>query len=152
MVQDLENSFPKPGAVLGWRLPKEWFQFKKDLYEIYGVKLGISYQMNYQQASDSLTDTDSAWGQFGLFEGKWELLNRERDYMGSLVWSFDWRSTIGDNASMSIYASQSHIKVFLLYPAQLWFVCLLLVTTMPLVAQPAEDDRSQKIEQLSQRL
>lgn len=98
VVQDLENSFPKPGAVLGWRLPKEWFQFKKDLYEIYGVKLGISYQMNYQQASDSLTDTDSAWGQFGLFEGKWELLNRGQDFEGSLVWSFDWRSTIGDNA------------------------------------------------------
>lgn len=110
--QDLDASFPQPKAVFEWAMPPEWFQFKKDLYEKYGLKVGLSYQMLYQKASDSLTEDDSAWGQFGLFEGKWELLNRDQDFMGSLVWSFDWRNTIGGNAQ----AFNFHLDTGSLWP------------------------------------
>ena len=110
--QDLDASFPQPDAVFNWPLPPEWFQFKKDLYEKYGLKVGVSYQMLYQEASDSLTDEDTAFGQFGLFEGKWELLNRDQDFMGSQVWSFDWRSTIGGRAQ----AFNFHLDTGSLWP------------------------------------
>ncbi len=110
--QDLDASFPQPGSVLKWSMPPEWFQFKKDLYEKYGLKVGLSYQMLYQKASDNLKEDNSAWGQYGLFEAKWELLNRDQDLMGSLVWSFDWRSTIGDNAQ----AFRFHLNTGSLWP------------------------------------
>ena len=110
--QDLDASFPQPGSVLKWAMPPEWFQFKKDLYEKYGLKVGLSYQMLYQKASDNFKEDDSAWGQYALFEAKWELLNRDRDFMGSLVWSFDWRETIGDNAQ----AFNFHLDTGSLWP------------------------------------
>ncbi|MGD8887020.1 MAG: hypothetical protein PVF53_01305 [Desulfobacterales bacterium] len=42
--RDLDFSFPKRDYVLPRILPRKWFQWKEDLYEKYGVKLGISYQ------------------------------------------------------------------------------------------------------------
>lgn len=96
--QDLDTSSPQRDSVLGPLVPQDWYKWKEDLYVKYGLKLGIGYQMLYQKASDSLTDTDTAWGQWALLEGKWELLNRGQDFEGSLAFTLDWRDTIGNNA------------------------------------------------------
>jgi hypothetical protein len=94
--RDLDFSFPKRDYVLPRILPQKWFQWKEDLYEKYGVKLGISYQTLYQNASDTLTGDDEAWAGWALLEGKWEMYNRGKDFEGSLVATLDWRHRLGD--------------------------------------------------------
>jgi len=93
--RDLDFSFPKRDYVLPRILPQKWFKWKEDLYEKFGVKLAISYQTLYQNASDTLTGDDEAWAGWALLEGKWEMYNRGKDYEGSLVAAFDWRHTLG---------------------------------------------------------
>ncbi len=94
---DLNTSFPQPNAVFDTRIPKEWFNWKQQLYKDHGVKLGFSYQSLYQKASDSLTGNDTAWGSWMLLEAKWDAINRGRDFEGSLVATLDWRTSIGNN-------------------------------------------------------
>lgn len=97
---DLNTSFPARDYVLPRMIPKRYFQWKEDLYRDYGLKLGISYQAIYlgasetQQAAtnpfriDGESQVASGWA---LVEGKWEVLNRGKDFQGSLVASLDWR-------------------------------------------------------------
>ena len=96
---DLNTSFPKPDSVLGPLLPKSYFRWKEGLFEKTGIELGISYQMIYQKASSTLTDTDYAWAGWLLVEAKWKAINRGQDYEGSLVATFDWRHTLGGSQS-----------------------------------------------------
>lgn len=99
--RDLDFSFPKRDYVLPRILPQKWFKWKEDLYKKYGVKLAFSYQAIYQRASDTTNffgfegEKDVAAG-WALLEGKWELLNRGKDFQGSLVAAFDWRHTFTD--------------------------------------------------------
>ena len=97
VVRDLDFSFPKRDYVLPRILPQKWFKWKEDLYEKYGVKLGISYQTLYQNASDTTpTGNDEAWAGWALLEGKWEMYNRGKDFQGSLVATLDSRHTLGN--------------------------------------------------------
>lgn len=92
--RDLDYSFPKRDYILPRLLPKLWFKWKEDLYENYGVKLGLSYQAIYQNASDTTPIGDDEVGAgWLLVEGKWEMFNRGEDFEGSLVAAFDWRHT-----------------------------------------------------------
>jgi len=95
--RDLDFSFPKRDYILPRIVPQKWFQWKEDLYEKYGLKLGISYQAIYQKASDTtpIGDDEVAAG-WALLEGKWEVLNRGKDFEGSLVAALDWRHTFTD--------------------------------------------------------
>ena len=95
--RDLDFSFPKRDYVLPRILPKKYFKWKEDLYEKYGVKLGFSYQGIYQKASDTtLIGDDNVAAGWALLEGKWELLNRGKDFEGSIVAALDWRHTFTD--------------------------------------------------------
>ena len=95
--RDLDFSFPKRDYVLPRVIPTKWFKWKEDLYEKFGVKLGVSYQAIYQKASDTtpVGDDEVAAG-WALLEGKWEAINRGKDYQGSVIAALDWRHTFTD--------------------------------------------------------
>ena len=95
--RDLDFSFPKRDYILPRLIPQKYFKWKEDLYEKYGLKLGFSYQAIYQKASDTtpMGDDEVAAG-WALLEGKWEVLNRGKDFEGSLVAALDWRHTFTD--------------------------------------------------------
>jgi carbohydrate-selective porin OprB len=96
--RDLDFSFPKRDYVLPRLVPTRYFQWKEDIYEKYGLKLGFSYQTLYQNASDTLTGNDEAWAGWALIESRWEVLNRGQDFEGSLTAALDWRHTLGGKA------------------------------------------------------
>ncbi|MHC4958194.1 MAG: hypothetical protein ACYTGN_07440 [Planctomycetota bacterium] len=102
---DLNTSFPKRDAVLPGLIPRGWFAFKEELHDKYGIKLAISYQMLFQQASASLTGTDRAAGGWLLAEFKWEAIDRGGDYEGALVFDIDWRHGLGDSALPGLFGT-----------------------------------------------
>jgi len=76
---DLEDDEkPKPGVppVISPLVP--WFVFKQGLAERYGLHLGGSYGVLYQDYSRSLIGEDDAAGGKFTFNLSWELLNRGR--------------------------------------------------------------------------
>ena len=102
---DLARAFPKPDSLLGGILPEAYFDWKEDLYAKAGVKLAVSYQALFQQASDTRSTgllgantTDWAAGGWLLIEGKWEAYNRGEDYQGGVTAAFDWRHGFGSAA------------------------------------------------------
>jgi len=104
--QDLNDSFPKQDSVIPQLMPQTWPDFKKKLYEDYGLKLAISYQTLVQYASDVLPPDpsprprdDVAAGHWIQVETKWTPLRRGKDYEGSLVVVGDGRYTLGDNSN-----------------------------------------------------
>jgi hypothetical protein len=102
--RDLDFSFPKRDYLLPRVIPTKYFQWKEDLYEKYGVKLGFSYQAIYQKASDSQPNGDDEVGAgWALLEGKWEAINRDKDFEGSLVVALDWRHTFTDGNSPAFW-------------------------------------------------
>jgi hypothetical protein len=117
--RDLDFSFPKRDYVLPRILPTKWFKWKEDLYEKFGVKLGISYQTLYQNASDTLTGDDEAWAGWALLEGKWEMYNRGQDYEGSLVAALDWRHTLGGKEEPAFWGV---LDVGSLWPTDLGYI------------------------------
>lgn len=104
--RDLDFSFPKRDYVLPRLVPQKWFQWKEDIYEEYGLKLGISYQAIYQKASDTtpIGDDEVAAG-WALLEGKWEVLNRGEDFEGSLVGALDWRHPFTDGNAPTVWGT-----------------------------------------------
>ena len=102
--RDLDFSFPKREYIIPRLIPKQYFQWKEDLYENYGVKLAFSYQAIYQKASDTTSiGNDEVAGGWALLEGKWEVLNRGKDFQGSLVASLDWRHTFTGGRSPAFW-------------------------------------------------
>ena len=101
VMTDINKSFPKTGAVLPWTLPEGYFDFKKGLYDKYGLRFAVAYQTAYQAVSDSLSDKDTAWGGWFQLEAAWTLLNRGKDNQGTIVAALDGRHTINksDNAT-----------------------------------------------------
>ena len=88
-------------------MPTGWFQWKEDLYEERGLKLGFSLQSVYQRTTDSLTGQDSAWGGWLLLESKWDAINRQQDWAGSLVAALDWRQEVGSNSAPALFVIDS---------------------------------------------
>ena len=62
--EDLDETFPKRDSVFGDIGPRKYFDWKQALYEKYGLKLGFSYQLLYQHASDTapFANFDTALG------------------------------------------------------------------------------------------
>ena len=96
---DLATSFPRPDSIFRGRIPRQYFRWKEDLYERTGVKLALSYQTLYQNASETRTGRNEAWGGWLLIEGKWEAINQGKDYEGNLTLDLDWRQTLGNHAN-----------------------------------------------------
>lgn len=98
-VTRIDKSLPKTGSLLRLRFPERLSQFKMGLNRKYGLKVGISYQSLYQKASDSLTDTDSAWGGWFLAQAAWDAVRRGRDWQGKLVLALDGRHVIDPSSN-----------------------------------------------------
>lgn len=101
--EDLSDMFPHRDSVLpGFRMPRSWGyeQFKEGLYEKWGLKIGASYQMLYQYASETTpsAEFDSALGHWWGFTTKWTPFRRGKDFEGSVVFSAHERVGVGDHA------------------------------------------------------
>ncbi|CUH46223.1 hypothetical protein [Ruegeria atlantica] len=71
-----------------------------------GLSLSFDYQALYQQASNSLTDVDqSASGQLRMI-GNWNLVNREGENPGSLVFILENRHLLGQEIAPSGLAGE----------------------------------------------
>jgi len=92
-----------PDSVIPYGVPQTWFDFKDDVYDKIGLKFGFSYQMLFQSASDVLPDAtyDTALGDWWGFMTKWTMLNRGKDYEGTLVFSMFERAAVGNNQAPS---------------------------------------------------
>jgi porin len=113
---DNDESLAGPGSTLGQleeddidkdpvlRLPgfdkalSPWFDWKKELYEKYGLQIGLAYTVLHQEADDDLGGEDHATSGVLRISGKWELFNRGESNMGMLVFSADNRSAYSDVA------------------------------------------------------
>ena len=72
-----------------------WFDWKRGINERYALRLGLDYNMLYQGASASLTDTDNAAsGALRLF-GQWTPVGRGTRDTGTLVFKVENRHKIG---------------------------------------------------------
>ncbi len=93
---DLDNSFPKPGALFGTLIPEKYFSWKTKLYKKTGLKLGFSYQTMYAWTSEVAAsgNEQDAWGGWFLFEAQWKAINRDKDWEGSLTAAIDTRFAI----------------------------------------------------------
>ena len=97
----LDNIAPRPGSVFPRGVPPQsWWGFKDDVYDKIGLKFGFSYQMLFQSASDVAPNAtfDTALGQWWGFMTKWTMLNKGKDYEGSLAFSMFARGGVGNNA------------------------------------------------------
>ena len=103
---DLKSSFPQKDSLLPGVIPAAWFDWKKKLYQDYGLAVAISYQMQYQHASATRTGTDSAAGGWLLFEFGWTAINRGEDYEGNLIATVDWRFSVGGDAQPAFWGVQ----------------------------------------------
>ncbi len=101
--EDLDNSLPQRDSVFPQLKPQGWANFKTNLYEKHGLKLGFSYQGIYQYASESVTGQDTAAGGWALLELSWEAFRAGKDFEGSIVTAIDWRHTLGSNAVPGLF-------------------------------------------------
>ena len=61
------------------------------LKQLYGLQIGLDYQALYQTATDSLTDEDQASSGSVRMFGKWQLIGRDTQNPGSLVFLVEQR-------------------------------------------------------------
>lgn len=96
----LEEIAPLPGAVIPYGVPQSWFDSKDKVYDKIGLKFGFSYQILGQYASDVAPNAtfDTALGHWWGFLTRWTMLNRGKDYEGTLVFSMFDRAGVGNNA------------------------------------------------------
>ena len=73
-----------------------WRKVKADLYDRYGLALGMNYTALFQAASDGLPgkDRQGASGDFDFY-GRWEVVNRGGSWTGSIVFSTEFRHGYG---------------------------------------------------------
>jgi hypothetical protein len=103
---DLATAFPLPDSAIKRSLiPSSFFSWKKSLYQRTGLKLAFSYQGVAQRASEVTSGKTNAGGGWVMLEGSWTLFNRNRDFKGSLVFSFDERHLYGDAANPSTFGT-----------------------------------------------
>jgi len=96
----IDDAAPRPGSVISLGVPQSWWDFKEDVYDKIGLRFGFSYQMLLQSASDVAPNAtyDSAVGQWWGFMTKWTMIDKGKDYEGSLVFSMFERTAVGNNA------------------------------------------------------
>lgn len=129
--RDINQSIPQPGYVIASLAPKRYTDFKDNIYDNTGIKLGLSYQTLYQITSESTTETNSAWGGWFLFELSWDAFNKGKDYQGKFIFSLDDRHIINESNNTapaffrldhgSLWATDGAFLKWNLYPATiLW--------------------------------
>ena len=96
----LDDIAPDPRALFPYGVPQTWFDFKDDIYEKYGLRFGVSYQILGQYATHVLPSAsyDTALGDWWGFLTKWTPLNRGTGNEGTLVFSMFERGSVGSNA------------------------------------------------------
>lgn len=117
---DLATAFPKPDSILPGAIPKGWFDWKRKVLEEYGVALAVGYQMGYQHISESRTGTHHGLQSWLQIEAGWTALNRDEDFEGSLIVSFDWRT----NLSGSPLTALGPVDAGSLWPTDVGFLDL----------------------------
>ena len=88
LEDDISRSFPKEGAIFEKITEPKIAKWKTELYQKTGIKLALSYQLALLFASEVQQGKDYAAAGFFLPEFQWDLINRGKDYKGSLVVSF----------------------------------------------------------------
>lgn len=73
---------------------QSYYQFKDKIKEEYGLAFGVDYHMLYQAASKSLGE-DQAAGGIIRFYGTWELVGRDSEDKGALVFKVESRHDLG---------------------------------------------------------
>jgi len=105
IASELPASMPQEGSLIPQLKPQGWANLKKKLYKNYGLGFGINYSGVYQNASKSVTGNNTLAAGWLLVSLKWEAYQRNKDFQGSFVVTFDWRHTyrFGRNAAQYIY-------------------------------------------------
>ena len=84
-------------SVFDFNFSRSYYEWKDNIQEEYGYSFGASYIANYFKASDSLPGKDDyASGAVFRFFGRWELLGRGTETMGSLNYLFEHRHPYAD--------------------------------------------------------
>jgi len=96
-VRDINNSMPQQDYLVVSMMPQCYAAFKNNLFDKTGIQYGLSYQTLFQIASESLTETNSAWGGWFLFEFSWVAFNKDKDYQGKLILTLDDRHIINSS-------------------------------------------------------
>ncbi|MGI9532442.1 carbohydrate porin [Lutimonas sp.] len=105
--EDLDLTFPQNGSLIPYGVPQSYFDFKDDLYDKIGLKIGVSYQMLFQSASELAPQStnDNALGHWWGFNAKWTAINKGKDFEGSLVFTGHERVSVGNNAVPAQYGA-----------------------------------------------
>lgn len=82
-----------------------WYDAKRSLNDNYGLKLQLSYQALYQNASESPGEDEAAAGR-AEFQGTWTLLGRNTPNAGLLSFRAEYRSLLGTDISPAQLAGQ----------------------------------------------
>lgn len=72
-----------------------YFDWKRQLNDDYGFKLGFSLYMLYQESQHAINDDTNAAGTIARFQGSWKLLTLSDGSTGSLIWRVENRSNLG---------------------------------------------------------
>jgi len=76
-----------------WGAP--YLDWKKRLKDEHGVSFDLSAHLLYQQASETLSGEDDAFGGIYRFQGSWNAFGRGTGHPGRLEWRVENRSAIG---------------------------------------------------------
>jgi hypothetical protein len=121
--EDLNDTFPKRDSVFDALAPGKYFEWKEDVYEKHGLKFGVSYQMLFQSASDTAPfgNFDNALGHWWGFTSKWTVVNRGKDYEGSVVLTAHERVSVGNNAVPAQFGSTDLGSIWSNFEFTEWF-------------------------------
>ena len=130
-IRDINNSIPQQDYLLFSMMPQSYSEFKNDLFAKTGIQFGLSYQTLYQKASESLTETNSAWGGWFIFELSWVAYNKDKDFQGKFLISLDDRHILNSGQNQapgffrletgSLWSTDPSFLNWNLYPATiLW--------------------------------
>ena len=103
LEDDLARSFPKEGAIFPKISEPKLAIWKTELYQKTGIKLAISYQISTLFASSVIQGKDYAAAGFFLPEFQWDAFNRDKDFQGSLVMSFQDVHVYGNAAAPGLF-------------------------------------------------
>ena len=85
---------------------KPYDDWKKRIKDEYGLSFGLSAYWLYQNASESLSDKDDAFGGIYRFQGSWVAFAKDTGHPGRLEWRVEKRTDIGSNLSPAQLSSE----------------------------------------------
>jgi hypothetical protein len=92
-----------PSVQFPWR--DDLAEFRRSIYEKYGLTLGASYQQLFQwtSATARTANFDTALGGWAAVSTTWTLIDRGGDYQGTFVFRGAFRGSLGDNAVPAVF-------------------------------------------------